>query len=96
MDVGVVGCVPLTSALNSLPPGPGHRDDLTRGDSIAQRLIRLKEEVPKAWVAVVDAGALYDPLVAALEAGRVPTFRTADTALRLLNVFVDTRLRGKG
>jgi hypothetical protein len=88
--------VPLTAALNSLPSGPAHRDDLSRPDSIACRLIRLKDELPKAWVAVVDAGTLYDPLVAALEAGRVPTFRTADTALRLLNVFVETRLRVKG
>ncbi|RPJ62470.1 MAG: hypothetical protein EHM24_25910 [Acidobacteria bacterium] len=96
VDVGIVGCVPLTAALNSLPPGPSHRDDLARPDSIASRLIRLKEEIPKAWVAVVDAGTLYDPLVAALEAGRVPTFRTADTALRLLNVFVEARWRFKG
>jgi len=88
--------VPLTAALNSLPPGPAHRDDLARPDSIASRLVRLKDELPKAWVAVVDSGALYDPLVAALEAGRVPTFRTADTALRLLNVFVDSRLTVKG
>jgi len=96
VDVGIVGCVPLTAALNSLPKGEGHRDDLARADSIACRLVRLREELPKAWVAVVDAGARYDPLVAALEAGRVPTFRTADTALRLFNVFVGERLRVQG
>jgi acyl-CoA synthetase (NDP forming) len=91
IDVGIVGCVPLTAALNTLPAGPGHGDDLTRPDGIGARLARLKEELPKAWVAVVDGGAPYDPLVALLERHRVPTFRSADTALRLLNVFVAAR-----
>ena len=50
-------------------------------------MIRLRTELAKPWVAVVDAGVLYDPLVAWLEAGGVPTFREADRALRLLNIF---------
>ena len=93
IDVGIVGVVPLTVALNSLPAGEGHREDITRADGIGPRLVRLKEELPKAWVAVVDAGRLYDPLAQLLETHRVPTFRTADTALRLLNVFVAARQR---
>ncbi len=93
VDVGIVGCVPLTAALNSLPAGHGHRDDLTRPDSIGERLARLHEEIPKAWVAVVDGGAIYDPLVSLLEGHGVPTFRTADAALRLFNIFVASRLR---
>jgi len=91
VDVGIVGCVPMTPALNSVPPGAGHRDDVRRADGIGPRLVRLKQELPKAWVAVVDAGALYDPLAAILEEGGVPTFRTADRALRLLNVFCAAR-----
>ena len=93
IDVGLVGCVPLTVAMNTLPPGGGHREDLTSPDGIALRLARLKAELPKAWVAVVDAGTLYDPLVDLLEAHGIPTFRTADTALRLLNTFVAARQR---
>jgi acyl-CoA synthetase (NDP forming) len=93
VDVGIVGCVPLTSALNTLPAGPGHGDDLTRPDSVGCRLGRLHRELAKAWVAVVDGGPVYDPLAALLEEQGVPTFRTADTALRLLNVFVAHRLR---
>jgi len=93
VDVGVVGCVPLTAALNSLPPGVGHREDLTRPDAIGPRLARLHAESAKAWVAVVDGGAIYDPLVSLLEEHGVPTFRTADAALRLLNLFVASRLR---
>ena len=93
VDVGIVGCVPLTAALNSLPPSPVHRDDLSRPDAIGPRLARLHRESTKAWVAVVDGGAVYDPLVSLLQDHGVPTFRTADAALRLLNVFVASRLR---
>jgi acyl-CoA synthetase (NDP forming) len=93
IDIGIVGCVPLTVALNTLPAGPGHDNDLADPDGIGPRLIRLHEAIDKAFVAVVDAGAVYDPFVSALEQHGIPTFRTADTALRLLNVFVEARAR---
>ncbi len=93
IDIGLVGVVPLTVALNTLPAGPAHAEDLTRPDGIGPRLARLNDELPKAFVAVVDAGAVYDPLAALLEQRGVPTFRTADTALRLFNLFVAARLR---
>ena len=95
VDVGVVGIVPLTVAMNTLPAGTGHREDVTREDSTAGRMCRLVRESSKAWVAVVDAGTPYDPLVRLLEAGGIPTFRSADTALRLLNRFVASRARGR-
>lgn len=93
VDLGIVGVVPLTGALNSLPAGPGHREDLERDDSIAKRLGRIRRDSPKAWAAVVDAGRRYDPLAEALLRERIPTFRTADTALRLLNVFAAAGVR---
>ena len=93
VDVGIVGIVPLTGALNTLPPGAGHGEDVFRGDSTAGRMVRLHRESRKAWVAVVDAGPLYDPLVRLLEQGGVPTFRTADAALRLFDIYCAARLR---
>ena len=87
IDAAIVGCVPLTPAMNTLPAGPGHREDLSKDDSFASRMVRLKHATIKPWVAVVDAGKVYDPLVAMLEAQQVPTFREADRALRLFNVF---------
>jgi acyl-CoA synthetase (NDP forming) len=92
VDVAIVGCVPLTPAMNTLPAGPGHREDLTKDDSFVNRMIRLKHATIKPWVAVVDAGTVYDPLVALLEAHQVPTFREADRALRLFNVFCAARV----
>lgn len=92
VHVGLVGCVPLTGALNTLPAGAGHGEDLGRPDGIVQRLIRLAREGGKAWIAVVDAGPLYDPMAAALEDGGVPTFRAADRALRLFGQYCSARL----
>jgi acyl-CoA synthetase (NDP forming) len=91
VDVGVVGVVPLSSALNTLPRDGDHDEDLQRADSIAARLGKIRQDTQKAWVAVVDAGNVYDPLAESLLRQRIPTFRTADTALKLLNVFVATR-----
>lgn len=93
IDVGIVGCVPLTPALDTLPAGPGHDGDLTRPDAYGRCLGRLHETIDKAFVAVVEGGSLYDPLASLIERQGIPTFRTADTALRLLNLFVAARRR---
>ena len=57
------------------------------------RLARLHEELPEGLGGGGGRGAIYDPLVSLLEGHGVPTFRTADTALRLFNIFVASRLR---
>lgn len=93
VDVGIIGCVPLTGCLNTLVPGEGHAENLRNDSSVVRRMIRLKDSLPKAWVAVVDGGPLYDPMVALLEAGGVPTFRTADRAVRMLETYCRQRLR---
>lgn len=85
VDAGLVGCVPMTMALNTLARSDAHGEDLTRDDSIVNRLVRLYHATTRPWVAVVDAGHIYDPMAALLESGGVPTFRTADRALRLFN-----------
>jgi acyl-CoA synthetase (NDP forming) len=92
VDVGVVGIVPLTAALQTLPPGPGHDEDLAIPDGVAARLIDLWGRTSLAWVAIVDGGPLYDPFVAMLEAAGIPVFRTADRAMRALDAVVRHRL----
>jgi len=86
VDLAVVGCVPMTPALNTLVRSEDHREDLDREDSVVQRLLRLNDEITKPWIAVIDAGELYDPFAVRLRAAGIPTFRTADRALRLLDV----------
>jgi len=93
VDVGVIACVPVTPALNTLAADPSHTEDVTRYDALATRLARVNEDTAKPWVAVIDAGPLYDPLAGHLAAAGIPTFRSADRAMRLLGIFVERRLR---
>jgi len=97
VDVGVVGCVPLTGAMetvaawnpNALDPGPEHEEDGTGPGATADRLAALWAVTAKPWVAVVDSGALYDPMVRVLEEAGVPVFRAADRAVRLLGRWLE-------
>jgi len=92
-DAVVVGIVPLTAALNTLARGAGHREDVTAPGGIVARLAALRREDGKPWIAIVDAGALYDQMARALLTAGIPTFRSADRALRLFNVFCAERMR---
>jgi acyl-CoA synthetase (NDP forming) len=96
VDVGIVGCVPLTGALNTLAPDEDRGENVRDARSIAQRLARLQHDLPRPWVAVVDGGTLYDSMALLLEEHGVPTFRTADRALRMLERFCRWRLQAMG
>ncbi|MFN2239925.1 MAG: acetate--CoA ligase family protein, partial [Thermoanaerobaculia bacterium] len=91
-DLAVVGCIPLTPALNTLAASPNHSENIDDDSSVVSRLLALRNS-PKPWVAVIDAGSLYDPMASRLERGGVPVFRTADRALRALNRWVEWHLR---
>ncbi|MBU0953843.1 MAG: CoA-binding protein, partial [Spirochaetes bacterium] len=92
VDAGIVGLVPLTSRMNTLEAAAGHAEDLRKADSLAVRYGQLIRQGDKPWVAVVDSGQLYDAYARALVAAGVPTFRTADRALRMLNLWLEARL----
>jgi acyl-CoA synthetase (NDP forming) len=87
VDTGVVGCVPFTGTLNTLAGSEEHHEDVEDPTSIASRLLRVWLETSKPWVAVVDAGSEYDTMVKVLLGGGLPVFRTADRAVRLLEMF---------
>jgi acyl-CoA synthetase (NDP forming) len=88
VDVGIAGLVPLSAMLNTLAPSsanpPAHRENVHDTNSLGHRFARLQAEITKPWVATVDAGAIYDPLAAILDEAKVPVFRSADRALRML------------
>lgn len=90
VDLSIVGCVPLTPALNSLAKGE-HHEDLSRQDSIVGRLAQVFAESRKPWVVVVDGGQDYDAMRYALDAAGVPTFDTADRAMAALEAFYQNR-----
>jgi acyl-CoA synthetase (NDP forming) len=91
VDVVLAGNVPFSVELATLPPGPGHAEDLAASTAVGPRLLDLAGRSSKAVVAVVDAGPRYDPLAALLEGGGIPTFRTADAAMRALGAVVAAR-----
>jgi acyl-CoA synthetase (NDP forming) len=83
VDVAVIGCVPLSGALQTLPTGEAHAENVYGERSVAQRLADAILASDKPTIAVVDGGPLYDPMARLLEDRGVPTFRAADRALRL-------------
>lgn len=85
VDIGIVGCVPFTGALNTLPESDSHDENVESQSSIASRLVQVWDETSKPWVAVVDAGSAYDTMDRVLSDGGIPVFRTADRAIRLLD-----------
>ena len=85
--------VPLTPALQTLPPGADHRESIYDAGSIAQRLPLAAAESDKPVVAVIDAGSLFDPLADELRARGLPVFRSADRAVRSLCKWVDLKTR---
>jgi acyl-CoA synthetase (NDP forming) len=93
VDVAIVGCVPLSPALQTLAAGSGHVEDIHRPESVAMRLVELRNQTKKAWIVAVDGGSLYDPMARLLEENGIPTFRTADRALCLFSRYCCARLR---
>lgn len=86
VDAVVVGIVPLTSALATVP------GELEAAGSLAERLPRVFAETEKPMIAVVDSGARYVPLVHALRRGGVPVFPSADQAIRSLGRYLCHRV----
>jgi len=93
IDLAVVGIVPLTPALQTLPPGVGHAESIHSPGSIARLLPRAAHASEKPVVAVIDSGELFDPLAEALKSGGLPVFRSADRAVRALCRWVDIKRR---
>ncbi len=87
VDVGVVGCVPFTGALNTLPGSTNHDENVDARTSIASRLVKVWRQTSKPWIAVVDAGSAYDAMERVLLEGGVPVSRTADRAVHLLELY---------
>jgi acyl-CoA synthetase (NDP forming) len=91
IDAAVVGIVPLTPALQTLAPGEGHNESILDPGSIAQLLPGAAAASDKPVVAVIDSGALFDPMADALKSGGLPVFRAADRAVRALCKWVDVK-----
>jgi len=96
VDALVVSAVPVTQALNDLPPDPAgtHSENIYSLSSLPQELIRVFRASKKPIVAAVDSGKIYDPCVVLLERAGVPTYRKIDRATRALSRYCSVRARG--
>ncbi|MCX8159345.1 MAG: acetate--CoA ligase family protein [Candidatus Saccharicenans sp.] len=93
IDCAVVSCVPMTAALQTLPPGDGHRENIFSENSLADRLIKLFSTSDKPFVVNVDAGRLYDPFCQHLENNGLPVFRRCDQAVRFMRKLVSSGIK---
>lgn len=93
VDALVVSAVPVTQALNDLPPDPAgtHAENIYSLSSLPQELIRVFQRSKKPIVAAVDSGRIYDACVVLLERAGIPTYRKIDRATRALSCYCSTR-----
>lgn len=85
VDLVLVGCVPLSAAIATLPEGAPN--------GITERLAALRERARKPFAIVVDSGALYDTFARNLVRAGLPVFRTADRATRALSHYLRSQVR---
>lgn len=97
VDIVLCASVPLTPAMATLAEGVPEEKSIRSEGSLVNRLGRLAKESNKPLAACIDSGVLYDPLVRALEDRGIPTFRSADDAMRTLGLYAEMRLaRARG
>jgi indolepyruvate ferredoxin oxidoreductase beta subunit len=88
IDAVVVSCVPLTPQLLTTP------EETAQDGALARQLQSLFRESTKPFIAVVDSGSRYEPMVRMLREGGVPTFRSCDQAVRSLGRYLCHRSDG--
>ncbi len=91
VDAVVVAGVPDTPALETLPKGEGHDEDITRATSYPSRLIEVFRKCKKPMIFSLDAGAPYEPCVRMMRAAGLPCFRKVDRAMRVLSAYLDVK-----
>ena len=95
IDAIVVGLDPLSPAMRTLLCDNTDFFSLTNPESIASTLPTIVSHLEKPVVGVVDGGRLYDPLVDALTEGGMVIFRSSDSAVNVLAMYIEGRLYGE-
>ena len=88
IDCVIVSIVPVTAALQTLPPGEGHQENIYADNSLAGFLVRAFKKTDKPMIVNIDAGRLFDPLADYLEKNGLPVFRRCDRAVSLMKKLV--------
>ncbi|MDD8020818.1 MAG: acetate--CoA ligase family protein [Acidobacteriota bacterium] len=88
IDCAVISIVPVTAALQTLPPGEVHHENIYAENSLAGYLVRAFKKTDKPMIVNIDAGQLFDPLAEYLEKNGLPVFRRSDRAVNFMKKFV--------
>ncbi len=91
VDAFVLGLVPYSPVMKTLPPGSDPRgwDDFTASDALPAVLNGLTtKRTRKPIIAVVDAGPQYDPFAAQVERKGIPCFRSVDVAMKVFQKYI--------
>ena len=91
VDCLIVSPVPPTPALNNLPAGDDHDENIDLPDSLPARLLEIYRHSKKPMVFCVDSGSLYDPMVKMMLEAGAPCFRHIDRAMHALSAFVQEK-----
>ena len=86
IDALIVGCVPMTPQLLTLP------GEIDHPASLARRVPAIFRDTDKPLAFVVDCAEPYDAFARAVRAAGVPVFRSADQAVRSLGRYLCHRV----
>ena len=93
VDLALCASVPLTPAMATLSEGVPPEWTIDAEGSLPNRLGRVVADADKPLVACIDSGELFDPMARMLEAKGVPSFRSADEAIRTMGMYYEGRAR---
>lgn len=98
VDAVVVGVVPLSPVMKTMPVGadPSGLDSVDAPEALPTLFPPVIAKTDKPVIVSVDAGPLYDPLVEAFERNGIPTYRTVDGAMAALQKYMAYRLNQVG
>jgi indolepyruvate ferredoxin oxidoreductase beta subunit len=82
IDALIVGIVPLTAALKTVP------GEMESPDSLLGILPGIFAETEKPVIVVVDSGPQYEPFAATIRLAGIPVLRSADQAVRSLGRYL--------
>jgi acyl-CoA synthetase (NDP forming) len=93
VDVVLCATIPLTPAMATLAEGVPEEESIRAPGSLVNRLARVLPTTDKPIVVSIDCGTPYDPMARALEEKGLPTFRSADTAIRTIGLYREQKQR---
>lgn len=95
VDIVLCSTIPLTPAMATLAQGVPEHESIFFEGSLPNRLARLLAATVKPIAVSIDCGEIFDPMARLFEEKGLPTFRSADVAVRTLGLYLEGRLRNR-